>query len=45
VPSATGKGPGYRYLGAAKFFLDVNELFNNPLEVKKMRSRYEIIYM
>jgi pre-mRNA-splicing factor ISY1 len=28
--------------GAEKFLPDVKELFNNPIEAKKRRSRYEI---
>lgn len=42
VPGATGKGPGYRYFGAAKFLPGVKELFDKPPEAKKRRSRYEI---
>jgi hypothetical protein len=31
VPSATNKGPSYRYFRPMKFLSDVKELFNNPL--------------
>jgi pre-mRNA-splicing factor ISY1 len=42
VTGDTGKGPGYRYFGAAKFFPKLKEIFYNPPEVKKRRSRYDI---
>eukprot|EP01018_Ginkgo_biloba_P006642 Gb_22077 [translate_table: standard] len=42
IPSASGKGPGYRYFGAAKHLPGVKELFDKPPETKKRRSRYEI---
>lgn len=42
VPNPSGRGPGYRYFGAAKKLPGVRELFDKPPPVKKRRSRYEI---
>ncbi|XP_077247554.1 pre-mRNA-splicing factor ISY1-like protein [Tasmannia lanceolata] len=42
VPNPSGRGPGYRYFGAAKKLPGVRELFEKPPEPKKRRSRYEI---
>ncbi|XP_010260934.1 PREDICTED: pre-mRNA-splicing factor ISY1 homolog [Nelumbo nucifera] len=42
VPNPGGRGPGYRYFGAAKKLPGVRELFEKPPELKKRRSRYEI---
>ncbi|THU47373.1 hypothetical protein C4D60_Mb09t14810 [Musa balbisiana] len=42
VPNPSGRGPGYRYFGAAKKLPGVRELFEKPPEVKKRRTRYEI---
>ncbi|XP_010930982.1 uncharacterized protein [Elaeis guineensis] len=42
VPNPSGRGPGYRYFGAAKKLPGVRELFEKPPEVKKRRSRYDI---
>ncbi|OVA08203.1 Isy1-like splicing [Macleaya cordata] len=42
VPNPSGRGPGYRYFGAAKKLPGVKELFEKPPELKKRRSRYEI---
>ncbi|ERN04871.1 hypothetical protein AMTR_s00146p00098380 [Amborella trichopoda] len=42
VPNPSGRGPGYRYFGAAKHLPGVKELFEKPPETKKRRSRYEI---
>lgn len=40
--TASGRGPGYRYFGAAKQLPGVRELFEKPPEVKRRRSRYEM---
>ncbi|XP_078172198.1 pre-mRNA-splicing factor ISY1-like protein [Carex rostrata] len=42
IPNPSGRGPGYRYFGAAKKLPGVRELFEKPPEVRKRRSRYEI---
>ncbi|XP_043722368.1 pre-mRNA-splicing factor ISY1 homolog [Telopea speciosissima] len=42
VPNPGGRGPGYRYFGAAKKLPGVRELFEKPPELKKRRSRYDI---
>ncbi|XP_068656759.1 uncharacterized protein [Aristolochia californica] len=42
VPNPSGRGPGYRYFGAAKKLPGVRELFEKPPELKKRRSRYDI---
>ncbi|KAI3993206.1 hypothetical protein MKX01_009949 [Papaver californicum] len=42
VPNTSGRGPGYRYFGAAKKLPGVKELFEKPPELRKRRSRYEI---
>ncbi|KAF6144021.1 hypothetical protein GIB67_017629 [Kingdonia uniflora] len=42
VPNPSGRGPGYRYFGAAKKLPGVRELFDKPPELKRRRSRYEI---
>lgn len=40
VPNPSGRGPGYRYFGAAKKLPGVRELFEKPPELRKRRSRY-----
>ncbi|CAI5461160.1 unnamed protein product [Closterium sp. Yama58-4] len=40
--SATGKGLGYRYFGAAKNLPGVRELFEKPTAPTKKRNRYEL---
>eukprot|EP00249_Psilotum_nudum_P015328 c25266_g1_i1 orf=698-1324(-) len=42
VDIASGRGPGYRYFGAAKQLPGVRELFEKPPELKRRRSRYEM---
>ncbi|XP_057950648.1 uncharacterized protein LOC131145525 [Malania oleifera] len=42
VPNPSGRGPGYRYFGAAKKLPGVRELFEKPPELRKRRSRYDI---
>ncbi|XP_042515439.1 pre-mRNA-splicing factor ISY1 homolog [Macadamia integrifolia] len=42
VPNPGGRGPGYRYFGAAKKLPGVRELFEKPPELRKRRSRYDI---
>ncbi|KAK8947605.1 hypothetical protein KSP40_PGU013779 [Platanthera guangdongensis] len=42
VPNPSGRGPGYRYFGAAKKLPGVRELFEKPPEVRKRRTRYDI---
>ncbi|KAI4343067.1 hypothetical protein MLD38_027612 [Melastoma candidum] len=42
VPNPSGRGPGYRYFGAAKKLPGVRELFEKPPELKKRRTRYDI---
>jgi pre-mRNA-splicing factor ISY1 len=42
VPSATGKGPGYRYFGATNSSPSPKSYSISPLEVKKRRCRYVI---
>ncbi|GLU20379.1 hypothetical protein SLE2022_365820 [Rubroshorea leprosula] len=42
VPDPTGRGPGYRYFGAAKKLPGVRELFEKPPELRKRRTRYDI---
>ncbi|WZY73303.1 hypothetical protein YC2023_005543 [Brassica napus] len=38
----SGRGPGYRYFGAAKKLPGVRELFEKPPELRKRRTRYDI---
>ncbi|KAG0498078.1 hypothetical protein HPP92_002769 [Vanilla planifolia] len=42
VPNPSGRGPGYRYFGAAKKLPGVRELFEKPPEMRKRRTRYDI---
>jgi pre-mRNA-splicing factor ISY1 len=42
VPNPSGRGPGYRYFGAARKLPGVRELFDKPPEIRKRRTRYEI---
>ncbi|KAF9612046.1 hypothetical protein IFM89_037965 [Coptis chinensis] len=42
VPNPSGRGPGYRYFGAAKKFPGVRELFEKPPELRKRRSRHSV---
>ncbi|XP_059315965.1 uncharacterized protein LOC132066768 [Lycium ferocissimum] len=42
VPNPGGRGPGYRYFGAAKKLPGVKELFDKPTESRKRRTRCEI---
>lgn len=42
VPNPSGRGPGYRYFGAAKKLPGVRELFEKPPELPKRRTRYDI---
>ncbi|CAA7053027.1 unnamed protein product [Microthlaspi erraticum] len=42
VPNPSGRGPGYRYFGAAKRLPGVRELFEKPPELRKRRTRYDI---
>lgn len=42
VPNPSGRGPGYRYFGAAKKLPGVKELFEKPPELRKRRTRYDI---
>lgn len=42
VPNPSGRGPGYRYFGAAKKLPGVRELFDKPPELHKRRTRYDI---
>ncbi|WVZ74711.1 hypothetical protein U9M48_022864, partial [Paspalum notatum var. saurae] len=42
VPNPSGRGPGYRYFGAARKLPGVRELFDKPPETRKRRTRYEI---
>ncbi|KAJ0976573.1 hypothetical protein J5N97_012047 [Dioscorea zingiberensis] len=42
VPNPSGRGPGYRYFGAAKKLPGVRELFEKPPEIRKRRTRYDI---
>lgn len=42
MESASGKGMGYKYFGAAKQLPGVKELFELPPEIKKKRNRYEM---
>ncbi|GER29617.1 pre-mRNA-splicing factor ISY1-like protein [Striga asiatica] len=42
VPNPSGRGPGYRYFGAAKQLPGVKELFEKPPELRKRRTRYDI---
>lgn len=42
VPNPSGRGPGYRYFGAAKKLPGVRELFEKPPELRKRKSRYDI---
>lgn len=39
VPNPGGRGPGYRYFGAAKKLPGVKELFEKPPELRKRRTR------
>ncbi|MBA0551957.1 hypothetical protein Golob_022802, partial [Gossypium lobatum] len=40
--TGNGRGPGYRYFGAAKKLPGVRELFEKPPELRKRRTRYDI---
>ncbi|KAL9231957.1 hypothetical protein vseg_007115 [Gypsophila vaccaria] len=42
VPNPSGRGPGYRYFGAAKNLPGVRDLFHKPPELRKRRTRYDI---
>ncbi|XP_029124635.1 pre-mRNA-splicing factor ISY1 homolog [Cajanus cajan] len=42
VPNPGGRGPGYRYFGAAKKLPGVRELFEKPPELRRRRTRYDI---
>ena len=42
VPNPSGRGPGYRYFGAAKKLPGVRELFEKPPELRRRRTRYDI---
>ncbi|XP_041995651.1 pre-mRNA-splicing factor ISY1 homolog [Salvia splendens] len=42
VPNPSGRGPGYRYFGAAKKLPGVRELFEKPPELRKRPTRYDI---
>ncbi|KAH1113854.1 hypothetical protein J1N35_007232 [Gossypium stocksii] len=42
VPNPSGRGPGYRYFGAAKKLPGVRELFEKPPALRKRRTRYDI---
>ncbi|KAL2553511.1 mRNA splicing factor [Forsythia ovata] len=42
VPNPGGRGPGYRYFGAAKKLPGVKELFEKPPELRNRRTRYDI---
>ncbi|CAH2053359.1 unnamed protein product [Thlaspi arvense] len=42
VPNTSGRGPGYRYFGAAKKLPGIRELFEKPPELRKRRTRYDI---
>ncbi|CAI9099560.1 OLC1v1036404C1 [Oldenlandia corymbosa var. corymbosa] len=42
IPNPGGRGPGYRYFGAAKKLPGVKELFEKPPELRKRRTRYDI---
>ncbi|EFJ26518.1 hypothetical protein SELMODRAFT_231910 [Selaginella moellendorffii] len=42
IAMPTGRGPGYRYFGAAKNLPGVKELFDKPKESKKKRSRHDM---
>ncbi|MED6124210.1 hypothetical protein PIB30_056919 [Stylosanthes scabra] len=42
IPNPGGRGPGYRYFGAAKKLPGVRELFEKPPELRKRRTRYDI---
>ncbi|KAL0914403.1 hypothetical protein M5K25_014747 [Dendrobium thyrsiflorum] len=42
VPNPSGRGPGYRYFGAAKKLPGVRELFEKPPEIRRRRTRYDI---
>ncbi|XP_044354745.1 pre-mRNA-splicing factor ISY1 homolog [Triticum aestivum] len=42
IPNPSGRGPGYRYFGAAKKLPGVRELFDKLPEVRKRRTRYGI---
>ncbi|OMO86738.1 Isy1-like splicing [Corchorus capsularis] len=42
VPNPSGRGPGYRYFGAAKKLPGVRELFEKPVpELRKRKSGYD----
>lgn len=43
VPNPSGRGPGYRYFGAAKKLPGVRELFEKPPELRKRRTRYALM--
>ncbi|XP_047314356.1 pre-mRNA-splicing factor ISY1 homolog [Impatiens glandulifera] len=42
VPNPSGRGPGYRYFGAAKKLPGVKELFDKPPELRRRRNRHDI---
>ncbi|XBI25421.1 hypothetical protein VPH35_050361 [Triticum aestivum] len=42
IPNPSGRGPGYRYFGAAKNLPGIHELFDKPPEVRKRGTRYGI---
>ncbi|XP_078434451.1 pre-mRNA-splicing factor ISY1-like protein [Wolffia australiana] len=42
VPNPSGRGPGYRYFGAAKKLPGVRELFEKPPEIRRRKTRYDI---
>ncbi|CAI9097649.1 OLC1v1034123C1 [Oldenlandia corymbosa var. corymbosa] len=42
VLNTGGRGPGYRYFGAAKELPGVKELFKKPPVLRKRRTRYDI---
>ncbi|KAL2553518.1 Isy1-like splicing [Forsythia ovata] len=42
VPNRGGRGPGYRYFGAAKKLPGVKELFEKRPELRKRRTRFDI---
>lgn len=43
VPNASGRGPGYRYFGAAKKLPGVKELFEKPPEMEKRTRHRHVI--
>ncbi|ONM35282.1 Pre-mRNA-splicing factor isy-1 [Zea mays] len=42
IPNPSGRGPGYRYFGAARKLPGVQELFDKPPEMRKRCTRYKI---